>query len=273
MRASLSLRAHGHLQSPRLRTAFVQELLPGLRARSSSPSLEARPQSTMESNKDEAVKCLAIAQRRRNAGDLAGARRFCQKSLSLFSTPEATKLLEIIESDIASADAGQASSSGSSAGPSSSSEQPFASAAEAHQSASGARHRHTGSAPGGGPKANGSAEKGTEKKREYKPEQAAVVKRVRSCKITQYYEILSVKKECEDVEIKKAYRKVCARQSLVMHSLTAHLAQLALSLHPDKNGAPGADEAFKSTFPLTVMMPRCSPSLCSGVESIPGAIW
>ena len=27
-----------------------------------------------------------------------------------------------------------------------------------------------------------------------------------------------------------------------------HNIQLALQLHPDKNGAPGADEAFKSRF-------------------------
>lgn len=27
-------------------------------------------------------------------------------------------------------------------------------------------------------------------------------------------------------------------------------AQLALALHPDKNGAPGADEAFKSELTL-----------------------
>jgi hypothetical protein len=30
---------------------------------------------------------------------------------------------------------------------------------------------------------------------------------------------------------------------------SATILQLALQFHPDKNGAPGADEAFKSKFP------------------------
>ena len=57
--------------------------------------------------------------------------------------------------------------------------------------------------------ANGTAGGSGGEKREYTPEQAAIVKRIQSCKVTEYYEILSVKKDCSEVEIKKAYRKVC----------------------------------------------------------------
>jgi DnaJ family protein B protein 12 len=52
--------------------------------------------------------------------------------------------------------------------------------------------------------------------------------RVQKCK--DYYAVLGVSKDCTEDDLKKAYRR------------------LALKLHPDKNHAPGATEAFKGKF-------------------------
>ena len=149
----------------------------------------------MESNKDEALRCLAIAQRHRDSGNLPSARKFCQKSINLFSTPEAEKLLESIDRRDASSSKPSASTSNA---------KPFSSSTETHPSAAGANHRHTAST------ANGTAGGSGGEKREYTPEQHAIVKRVRACKVTEYYEILSVKRDCEEGDVKKAYRKVCS---------------------------------------------------------------
>jgi DnaJ homolog subfamily B member 12 len=148
-------------------------------------------------NKDEALRCLSIAQRHRDSGDLDAARRLGLKSIKLFSTSEAELFLKSLDDsprDSAS------SGGGSAAGPSSA-----ASGAEAHPSTSGVHHRHTASSS----QANGTASGSGGEKRDYTPEQHAVVKRVRACKVTEYYEILSLKRDCEEAEIKKAYRKVC----------------------------------------------------------------
>lgn len=63
--------------------------------------------------------------------------------------------------------------------------------------------------------------------RSYTNEQKAAVDRIRKCTSTDYYAILDVEKTVTADGVKKAYRR------------------LALVMHPDKNGAPGADEAFK----------------------------
>ena len=153
----------------------------------------------MEGNKDEALRCLSIAQKHRNAGNYTSARKFIQKSLVLFTTPEAEKLAQIIDSE-ASASTSTSTSEGTEGA-------TKATGREQHPSSGGTHHRHAnGNASRSGP-AEGSSS-GGEKKREYTPDQLAVVKRVRACKITEYYEILELRKDCEEVDVKKAYRKV-----------------------------------------------------------------
>lgn len=61
--------------------------------------------------------------------------------------------------------------------------------------------------------------------RDYTKDQVELCERIKRCK--DYYEILCITKEATDTEIKRSYKK------------------LALQLHPDKNRAPGAVEAFK----------------------------
>lgn len=59
----------------------------------------------------------------------------------------------------------------------------------------------------------------------YTEEQVVVVREIKRKK--DYYEILGLEKACNVEDVKKAYRK------------------LSLKVHPDKNKAPGAEEAFK----------------------------
>lgn len=158
------------------------------------PSTESSPQGEMEVNKDEAIRCLSISQKHIEAGNFPSARKFCLKSIALFETPEARKVLDQID-NLANSSSNMAGSAGSQT--------------EEHTSAAGMKHRHAQPRTSGN--ANGTASGMGSEKREYTAEQAAVVKRVKSCKATAYYEILLVKKDCDEAEIKKAYRKVSSK--------------------------------------------------------------
>ena len=97
--------------------------------------------------------------------------------------------------------------------------------------------KSTGAQPNGTP--HGDAKSRTHNDgssgRAFTVEQKAAVIRVKRCKNTDFYDILGleeVRTGCSDGDIKKAYRK------------------LSLLTHPDKNGYPGADEAFKCMLPF-----------------------
>lgn len=165
----------------------------------------------MEVNKDEAIRCLAISQKHLEAGNFPSARKFCLKSIVLFETPEARKLLNRIDN--------LATSSSTR-----SRDDPAVSQTEEHPSAAGMKNRHAQPKTNGN--GNGTAGGMGGDKREYTTEQEAVVKRVKSCKATAYYDVLLVKKDCDEAEIKKAYRKVSyeiAILSLIIYLLLACL--------------------------------------------------
>ncbi|KAI3919714.1 hypothetical protein MKX01_000155 [Papaver californicum] len=73
---------------------------------------------------------------------------------------------------------------------------------------------------------NSSGSSSTAKVKNYTEEQISMVRKIK--KQEDYYEILGVEKNCSVEDVRKAYRK------------------LSLKVHPDKNQAPGAEEAFKS---------------------------
>ncbi|TKY84917.1 hypothetical protein EX895_005997 [Sporisorium graminicola] len=161
---------------------------------------------------EDAQKALRLAFKHDANGDTAAAIKWTKKSIAIYKTPSAEALLVRLEKSGASGSGASASASASTssaaAGASSSSEglRSRASAQPNGRSTSDATH----SAP----------------KRPYTQAQLEVVTRVKKAG-GDFYKVLGVEKTVDENGIKKSYKK------------------LALQLHPDKNGAPGADEAFK----------------------------
>ncbi|POW02792.1 hypothetical protein PSTT_11537 [Puccinia striiformis] len=152
----------------------------------------------MEGNRDEAKRAYKLAQSYQTT-DPTKALKFAKKACALYWSPEAAALVKTLETG---------------EGPSSSSNGTGTSTAT-QTASTGTTSKRTTPKPSVSTPSN------------FKPAQLDLVKKVRRHKTTQYYEILELKRESDESQIKSAYRK------------------LALALHPDKNNAPGADEAFK----------------------------
>ncbi|KAJ0253894.1 Chaperone protein dnaJ 49 [Hirschfeldia incana] len=143
----------------------------------------------MDGNKDDAARCVRIAEESIASGDKERALRFINMAKRLnpsLSTDELTTACENLDSV---------------------SENP--SLSENHKAVNHDKVE---------PKTN-------EKKEVYTEENVELVRSIK--RNNDYYTILGLEKNCSVEEIRKAYRK------------------LSLKVHPDKNKAPGSEEAFK----------------------------
>lgn len=166
-----------------------------------------------EANHDEVEKLKQIAQNAMKDGDNAKAIRFLQKASQIRGADASIDAL-----------LAQAQSGGGGAGAfASQSSMPRGSATGGDE---GSRHRSStasssAGAPGPSTSTGGVSKDGTT----YTSEQMSTVQRILRTK--DYYDMLGLPKNSDEDAVKKAYKK------------------LALKLHPDKNKAPGAEEAFK----------------------------
>lgn len=124
----------------------------------------------MESNKDEALKCLSIAKNSLALGDYSKALRFTEKSIRLFPTSQGEQLLLIVQKQSTMPRKAPASTPAKTQTKKAAAPEPV-------------------------------------QERKYTVEQQRAVKTMLAYG-RDYYKILSVDKSATDNEIKKAYRKV-----------------------------------------------------------------
>lgn len=164
----------------------------------------------MDSNRDDAERCVELASVALAEGDVEKASRLVEKSKRMFPLPEVQNALAAkiarAQTNFSKSDKSEPSKAAS---PSSKSKSASSSAAN------GQRSSHASSSQPPPPP------------RPATPEMEAAVATVHRKRNGTHYEVLEVTREADDGVLKKAYRK------------------LALRLHPDRNFAKGADEAFK----------------------------
>ena len=190
-------------------------------------------------NKDEGLKCLNIAQRALDAGDVDKALRFAEKSARLYPSETASAVLDRVQRAAAAGGSTSTATDGNANGTANgnstaSSNGPVPSG----MGDAGLRQRGI-PRPAAAPQPRARPAQSQDTDAQATPEQRSLVASIRSK--TSYYEILAVSRTANDDEIKRSCRK------------------LALKLHPDKNKARGADEAFKgATRQCCVLRPLFS---------------
>jgi len=134
----------------------------------------------MESNRDEADKCLELAMKFIREGNKEKAEKFVRKAGKLFPSRRIQEVLNLVQQmDADSKDTSDGASSPSSG----------------HRQSAHAR-----------PGAEHDNEEATTSNANYTQEQVESVKRIRKCK--NYYEMLGVSKDFSESELKKSYRKL-----------------------------------------------------------------
>ncbi len=174
----------------------------------------------MEVNKEQAEKCKTIGATALKQGQYDRSVKFFKKSLHLYPLPGVEALLATAERM-----AKGESSSGSGAGASSNYTNGASSTSSA-SSTSPPASAPTTSAPAAAP-ASAPSTGG----RTCTPAMEETVERILKAKEGgrgAHYRVLGISQNATEAEIKKAYRKT------------------AIKVHPDKNSAPKADEAFKA---------------------------
>ncbi|XP_061363237.1 chaperone protein dnaJ 49-like [Gastrolobium bilobum] len=162
----------------------------------------------MDGNKDDALKCLRIGKEALEAGDRTRALKFVMKARRLDPTLPIDELLSAIDKD-----AGDQPPAAASAGPSEQSKPPSGQPSI----------RRRGPVAGASAAASSSSSSSSVT---YTEEQISIIREIKRKK--NYYEILGLEKNCTVEDVRKSYRK------------------LSLKVHPDKNKAPGSEEAFKA---------------------------
>lgn len=173
----------------------------------------------MESNRDDAARCVALARAAMAAGDLPRARRLLAKSHRMYPAPADGAAAPVAGSADADLAAARAAAEAELVPAGRAAARAAADAEVSARAAANLRRRRAGEAADAAARAAAPPT--------HTPEQAALVRRLTVAKT--HYEVLGVDDAAAATEesIRRSYRR------------------LALKVHPDKNSAPGAEAAFQ----------------------------